>query len=116
MPLEHRVLVQVAVVERIEHAAQLGLRQADIDQQLMMVELRRAELRLHREGGTVQLLRRAEFLAVEAVGDHDVVADGEAEHSLGPIGDDMTQAARCENARHLRGISSNRVGPSSSAS
>ena len=80
---ERRIVVEVAVVERVEHAAQLGLRQADIDQQLQMVELRRAELRLHREGGAVQSLRRAEFRAVEAVGDHDVVADGQAEHSLG---------------------------------
>ena len=101
MPVNVGIVVEVAVVERVEHAAQFGLRQADIDQQLQMVELRRAEFRLHREGGAVQLLRRTEFLAVEAVGDHDVVADGEAEHSLGPIGDDVTQAARCENARHL---------------
>jgi len=74
------IVVEVAVVERIEHAAQFGLRQTDIDQQLEVVEFRRAELRLHCEGGAVQPLRGPEFLAVEAVGDHDVVADGEAEH------------------------------------
>ena len=87
MPANAGLVVQVAVVERVEHPAQLGLRQADIDQQLQMVELGRAELRLHREGGAVQPLRRAEFLAAEAVGDHDVVADGEAEHGWpNPLG------------------------------
>jgi hypothetical protein len=38
----------------------------------------------------MQLLRRAEFFAMEAVRDHDVVANGKAEHSLGPIADDVT--------------------------
>ena len=84
---EGGIVVQVAVVERIEHAAQFGLRQADIDQELQMVEFRRTELRLHREGRAVQSLRRPEFLAVEAVGDHDVVADGQAEHGWpNPLG------------------------------
>jgi hypothetical protein len=33
-------------------------------------------------GGSVQLLRRAEHFAVEAVRDHEVVADADAEHGV----------------------------------
>ena len=65
---------------------------------LGLIELWRAELRFHSEGRTVQLLRGTEFGAAETVGDHDVVADRQAEHSLDPIGYDVTQAARRENA------------------
>ena len=39
-----------------------------------------AELGIDHEGGAVQLLRRAENGAGETMGDHDVVADGEAVH------------------------------------
>ena len=86
---ECRVVVEVAVVERIEHSAQFDLRHADIDQNLQVAEFLRAELRFHREGGAVQLLRGAELLPAKTVSDHDVVADGETEHSLGPIGDNV---------------------------
>src|SRR5262249_55420957 len=90
-PLEVRIVVQIAVVERVEHAPQLYFGKTDIDQELQMIELLRAEFRFHSEGRAVQLLRGAKLLAAKAVGNHDVIADGQAEHSLCPIRDDMTQ-------------------------
>jgi hypothetical protein len=82
--LEGRVVVEVAVVDRRQHPAQLDLGQADVHQQLVCIELWRAEFGLHREGGAVQALGRSELLALEAVGDHDVVADGQTEHKPAP--------------------------------
>ena len=77
-----RQLVQVVIVGRIEHAAQRLLGQTDIDQQVQGIQLRGAELRLHHEGRAVQPLRRAEFLALEAMRDHDVIRDGQCIHRV----------------------------------
>src|SRR5438067_1543444 len=42
--LQLRYLVQVAVVEPVQHAAQLGLCQPDVDQQLQLIQSEGAEL------------------------------------------------------------------------
>ena len=97
---QHRIVIQIAVIQAVQQLAQHRLRQTDIDQQLMMIQFRGAEFRLDRIGRAVQPLRRPELLALERVGDHDVVADGQTEHLLGPMGDDMAQTARRQNPRH----------------
>ena len=63
-------------------APQLLGGQADVDDDVVGVQLGPAERGVDDEGGAVQLLGRSEDLAAEAVRDHDVVADGDAEHGL----------------------------------
>ena len=78
--LEQRILVQVGVIHGVQQLPQYRLGQADIHQQLQMIQGRGAEFGFHRVSGAVHTLGRAEFLTVEAMGDHDVVADGQAVH------------------------------------
>jgi hypothetical protein len=78
---EGRFLVQVAVVQLTHHRLQRGRGQADIDDDAVLVQLRPAEGQVDDIGGAVQLLRRAEHGAAEAVGDHEMVADRNRVHA-----------------------------------
>jgi hypothetical protein len=77
---EFRQLVEIAVAERLEHLAQRLRGEADVHHQPVAVEGGPAELRVHDVGRAVEPLRGAENRALEAVGDHDVVADADAVH------------------------------------
>ena len=78
---ERGLVVEVAEVQRGEHVAQRVARAADVDDDAVGVELVAAELDVDDVGRAVQLLRGAEHLALEAVRDHEVVADRDAEHA-----------------------------------
>ena len=54
--------------------------QPDVDHDAVGIELGAAQLDVDHVGRAVQALRRAEDLAAEAVGDHEVVADVDAVH------------------------------------
>ena len=82
---ERRLVVEVAEVQRGEHFAQASLGAADVDDDAVGVELGAAELDVDDVGRAVQLLRGAEHLPLEAVRDHEVVADGDAEHAAVPL-------------------------------
>src|SRR6185503_17830802 len=71
-----RLVVEVAEIQRGEHAAQRVARAAYVDDDPVGVELLAAKLDVDDVGRAVQLLRRAEHLALEAVRDHEVVANG----------------------------------------
>src|SRR6185437_133454 len=73
-------IVEIAVIDVAQHCLQHREREADVADEAIAVELRAAQLHLDAIGGAVQLLRRAEDLAEEAVGDHEMVADGKAVH------------------------------------
>ena len=79
---ERRLLVEVAVVQLAQHRAQLGRGRADVDDQVVRVQLGPPERRVDHVRRAVQPLGRSEDLAAEAVRDHDVVADGHAEHRV----------------------------------
>ena len=57
-------------------------RRADVQHNRIVIELTTAEGHLRDEGGAVHALGGAEGRAREAVGDHEVAADGQAEHGL----------------------------------
>jgi len=84
-PGERRVVVEVAVGQRTDDGVQLVGRPPDVDDDPVVVEPRPAERRVDHERRAVQLLRRAEHLAAQAVGHHHVVPDGQAEHGTGPV-------------------------------
>ena len=65
----------------LEHLAQAVARAADVDDDAVGIELGAAKLDVDDVGRAVQLLRRAEDFAVETVRDHEVIADGDAEHA-----------------------------------
>ena len=80
-PLKASHLVEVAVVERGQRRLELVHGPADIDDDPVRTQVRATKLDIDREGGAMQLLRRPEHLALEAVRDHDVVPDPDAEHA-----------------------------------
>ena len=55
-------------------------RAADVDDDAVRIERGAAKLDVDDVRGAVQALRRAEHLALEAVRDHEVVANANAEH------------------------------------
>ena len=73
------LVVEVAVVELAHHRAQFLGGQADVDDDVVVVQLGAAEGGVHEERRSVQALRGSEDLSAEAVGDHEVIADGDAE-------------------------------------
>ena len=85
-------LVEIAVVERRQHALEQLAEQPDVDNDAVGVEFPPRQLQIDDEGGAVQPLRRAEHLALEAVRHHDVVADGHTEHAALPDPDGARQA------------------------
>src|SRR6185437_8262123 len=87
----------------------------DIADEAVAVELRTAQLHLDRVGRAMKLLRRAEDLADEAVGDHDVVADGETKHGATPLFGEIDRAAAADKPtrrrRRRRAIFAIRISP-----
>ena len=80
--LELRHLVEILVVQRLEHFLQRIERAADVDHDAVAVERVGDERRVDHEGRAVQRLRRAEHRAAKRVGDHDVVADFDDEQGV----------------------------------
>jgi hypothetical protein len=77
--LEVRLVVEVAVVQRAHDGAEFLRGQTDVDDDVVVVQLGPAKRGVHQERRPVQALRGPEDLATEAVGDHQVIADGDAE-------------------------------------
>src|SRR5690348_15721555 len=77
-------LVKVAVIKYVECRPKLSFGEPNVDDQLLAIESFRPKLGLHGIGRAMQALRRAEHLAFETVGDHYVVADGQAVHASAP--------------------------------
>ena len=77
---ERGLVVEVAVVEPGQHGVQLLRGQPDVHHDVVGVEVGPPERGVHHERGPVQPLGRPEDLAPEAVGDHEVITDGHAEH------------------------------------
>ncbi len=82
---EARQLVEIAVVQRLEDLVQHLQRQPDIDDDAVGAERLAEKGDVDHEGRAVQPLRRAEDLARQAVGNHDVVANLDGVHG-GPHG------------------------------
>ncbi len=80
--LELRHVVEVAVVQRLQHRLQHLMRAADVDHDAVLVERLGDERRIDHEGRAVQRLRRAEHRAAKRMGDHDVVADFDGEQGM----------------------------------
>src|SRR5689334_24745463 len=78
--LERRVVVEVAVIQLCEHDAEELTRGGDVDDEAVVVELDALELHVDDVGRAVQVLRGSEHLSLEAVSDHEVIADRDAEH------------------------------------
>ena len=83
-PGEVGLVVEVAVGQLAEHGVQLLGRPADVDDDVVGVEVGAPERRVDDVRRPVQALRGSEHLTAEAVGDHHVVADGHAEHASTP--------------------------------
>ena len=73
------LVVEVAVVQLADHGPEFLCGQSDVDDDVVVVQLLAPERGVHQERRSVQALRGSEDLAAEAVGDHDVIADGDAE-------------------------------------
>ena len=83
--LERRVVIQVPEVHLREDGVQHFRRAADVDDDAVGVERRPAKLDVDDERGAVQALRRAEHVALEAVGNHHVIAHRNAVHRMPPM-------------------------------
>ena len=73
-----------AEIELGEHGLEGVAGETDVDHQAVRVEFAALEADIHEIGGAVNALSRPEDGALEAVGDHDVVADGQAVHEGSP--------------------------------
>ena len=71
-------------VELSQHSVQLLGRPTDVDHDPVGVQIRASECDIHDVCRAVQTLRGPEPLATEAVGNHHVIADGDAEHNQSP--------------------------------
>src|ERR1700704_1560226 len=78
--LERRVVIQIAEVHLGEDGAQHFRRATDVDNDAVGVEPWPAKLDVDDHRGAVQPLRGAEHLAPVAVGNHHIVAHGNAVH------------------------------------
>ena len=85
-PFELRHLVEVLVVVLRENAGQHFGGQADVDHQVVGVEFGALEGGVDDVGGPVEFSGRSESLAGEAVGDHEVVSDGQRVHVRAILG------------------------------
>ncbi len=83
-PAKVGLLVQVPVAQLADHGMQFRSGPPDVHDDVVRVQ------RLPPKGGVddvrrpVQALRGTEHLTTEAVGDHHVIADGDAEHANHP--------------------------------
>jgi hypothetical protein len=92
MPAKAGLFVEVAIAELGKDGVQHFARTADVDDDVVGVERRAPERGVDDVGRPVQPLRRPEHLAAEAVGDHHVIADGDAEHELArPVRDRVAE-------------------------
>src|SRR5690606_29911942 len=78
---ERGYFVEVAIVQVGEHRSEQLAGQPDVDHHAVGIELAAPVLDVDDVGGAVQPLRRAEGLAAEAVGDHEVVTGADAVHA-----------------------------------
>ncbi len=76
---ELRFFVEIAVVEHGQDLAQLLRGESDVDNDVVRIELSTFERSVHQERCSMETLCRTEDLAAETVGDHHVIADGDAE-------------------------------------
>ena len=76
---ELRHLVEVFIVQRLEHLFKRIQRAADIDHDTIRIERVGDERGIDHEGRAVHRLRRAEDRAAKRMGNHDVVADFDGE-------------------------------------
>ena len=67
-----------------QHLVQYLGRPTDVDDDVVRVEIRAPERGVDDVGRAMEALRRPEHVAAEAVGDHHVIADGDAEHGYVP--------------------------------
>ena len=99
------LVVEVAVGELSQQLVQLLGRTTDVDHDVVGVEVRTPERGVDDVRRAVQALRRSEYIAAEAVGDHHVIADGDAEHDLIPfVGDGVAerrQSSRGQPGHHV---------------
>ncbi len=77
---ELRHIVEVAVIERTERSLQRVVGRADVDDNVVRAELLAEKCDIDDESRAVNFLRRAKEFALQAVGDHDVVADLDGVH------------------------------------
>ena len=73
-------IVEVPVIHRVQHLAELVARECDIHHESILVQLGAPERGIDDVRRPVELLCRAERLTGEAVGDHEVFADVQAVH------------------------------------
>src|SRR5690606_25412834 len=73
------LVVEIAVVQLADESPEFLRGEPDVDDDVVLVQLFAPERGVHEERGPVQALGRSEDLAAETVGDHDVIADGDAE-------------------------------------
>ena len=79
---ERRVVIEVAIGQLADDRGQSGRGLPDVDHQAVAVQGGRPEGGVHDIGRPVQPLGRPKNRTREAVGNHHVVADGDAEHVL----------------------------------
>ncbi len=77
---EFRRLIKIAVSERAERRLQRVVGGPDVDDDVMRAELLAEECDIDDESRSVHFLRRAEEFTLQAVGNHDVVADFDGVH------------------------------------
>ena len=94
LAFELRHVIEVLVVQRLEHFFQRFKCAADVDHDAVAVERIGDERGIDHEGRAVQRLRRAEHRAAKRVGDHDVIADFDDEQGcLSRIADELAEYA-----------------------
>jgi hypothetical protein len=80
-----RMIVEIAVVDLREHAAEDGREGADVHDHVVRAQRRRADLDPYRVGGTMQSLRRAEDRISEAVGNPAVTRHSDVGTEARPV-------------------------------
>ena len=84
--LEFGHFVEVAEVQLAQLVVQHLRGQPDVDHDVVGVEFGAAQLQVNHVGGPVHALRRAEHGALKAVGNHEMVSDGDGVHGFGWVG------------------------------
>ena len=91
---ERRHVIEVFVVQRLQHLFQRIKCAADIDHDAVAIERIGDERGIDHKGRAVQRLRRAKDRTAKRMSDHDVVADFDDEQgNLSRIADGLTEYA-----------------------
>lgn len=82
---ERRILIKIPVIELLKNCSKLFASAADVNNHAIGIQIDASKRRVNDKCRAVQTLRGPERGATEAMGNHEVIANGHAVHRISSI-------------------------------